>query len=302
MSQNSQSAPTFSLPPRGPLILGASGRIGRAFRHLWQQGQWPESALPLWQSRSPLPHHECVIAGLDAAGIAKIAVNAIGVRTQGIIVLAGASAGDAEAMALNTKAAEAAVVLRHLGVAGPVLCLSSAEIFAANAAIAHDDTPPAPASAFGAAKLAMEQAMAPHAGVTCLRLGHVAGYDALLGGLSGSVALDRIGEGPTADSQGQTGAGARHSFIGVQSLARMLLALTKMQDLPKVMNLAQPGDLGMEELLEAAGAPWHWQEAGPESARAPRLDCAALQERLPLPQADAKTLMAEARAAGWPRV
>lgn len=300
MTQDSQSAPTFSLPSRGPLILGASGRIGRAFRHLWQQGQWPDTAVPLWQSRAPLPHAEGVSAGLDPAGIAKIAVNAIGVRTRGIIVLAGATSGDDAALTINTKAAEAALVMRQLGVAGPVICLSSSAVYDPAVGEVDDDTRPAPRSAYGAAKLAMEHAMAPHAGVTCLRLANVAGCDALLGGMGQDpVSLDRIADGPTPDSHGATGAGPRRSYIGLQTLAHTLVALTKMDDLPKVMNLAQPGDLGMEELLVAAGANWHWQPAPPGAIPALRITAPALQARLPLPPATPAGLVAEARAAGW---
>ena len=290
----------FSLPSRGPLILGAGGRIGRAFRHLWQQGQWPDKAVPLWHSSQKLDHAETVIAPLDPAGLARLAVTAIGVRTHGIIVLAGATSGTPEELAANTATAQTAVILRALGVAGPILCLSSSAVYGPHAEPVREDSPLAPASAYGAAKLAMEQAMAAHQGVTCLRLANVAGCDGLLGAMTGGdVALDRIGDGTTADSRGVTGQGPLRSYIGPLTLARTLTALTRMENLPPVLNLAQSGALPMEALLQAAKARWHWQDA-PEGVLAKlALDTTALQALVTLPPADAATLVAEAEAAGW---
>lgn len=291
---------TFSLPPRGPLILGAGGRIGRAFRHLWQQGQWPEAAVPLWQSSQTLDHAETVHAGLDPVGLARIAVTAIGVRTRGIIVLAGATSGTSEELAANTQAAEAAVVLRALGVAGPILCLSSAAVYGRGEGRLDESAPLAPVNAYGAAKCAMEQAMARHQGVTCLRLANVAGCEGLLGAMGATeVALDRVADGTTADSRGQTGQGPKRSYIGPLTLARALTALTRAENLPPVLNLAQPDALPMEALLTAAKARWHWQDAPANVVDEVALDTQALAAHVTLPPADAATLVAEAVAAGW---
>ncbi len=276
---------TDTLPP--PLILGATGRIGRAFRRIHQLGLWPDLREPLWLHR---PGHDIAGNALcwDMSGPPPADYRLH--MTHGIIVLAGATAGDAGALESNTAAAQAALRLQTAGVAGPVLLMSSAAVYGRLAAPLSEDRA-APAAPYGMAKLAMETAMAGLPGVTCLRLANVAGADALFGAMArGPVSLDRFAGGH----------GPRRSYIGPVTLAAALLALRGMA-LPPVLNLAQPCAVAMEAVLRAAGADWHWTPA-PESALPEvMLDTARLQAILPLPMARPAQLVAEAETAGWTR-
>lgn len=274
---------TDTLPP--PLILGATGRIGRAFRRFHDLGLWPEAREPLWLHR---PGHEVAGNALAWDTAQPPPADYRLHLTHGIIVLAGATTGDEARLAVNTEAAQAALRLRAAGVAGPVLLMSSAAVYGHLTAPLTEDRA-APAAPYGAAKRAMEQSVAGLAGVTCLRLANVAGADALFGAMArGPVTLDRF----------ESGRGPRRSYVGPLTLARTLLALRGME-LPPVLNLSQPGAVAMEAVLDAAGADWRWQTAPDGALPEVVLDTARLDAILPLPEADPARLVAEAEAAGW---
>lgn len=242
---------------------------------------------PLWQHRPGRP-----VAGngweWDLDGTPPPDSRLAAVR--GIVVLAGATGGDAAALAANTTAALAAVRLRDAGVAGPVLLLSSAAVYGRATGPLTEDMVPTPANSYGASKATMEAAVAGRAGVTCLRLANVAGADALFGAMSaGPVTLDRFADGTAP----------RRSYIGPLTLARVLLALIAANDLPPVLNVASPGPLSMDLVLEAAGARWTWTPAPATALPCVALDTARLARIIELPPADAAVLVAEARAAGW---
>ncbi|MCC7321342.1 MAG: sugar nucleotide-binding protein [Rubellimicrobium sp.] len=274
--------------PAAPLlILGSTGRIGRAFRMLWRRGLWPGAVEPLWHHR---PGH--AIGGnaiaWDLAGPPPADPRLGAVR--GIVVLAGATGGDAAQLGANTAAALAALSLAAAGVRGPVLLMSSAAVVAGAAGIPDDTAPPAPLGAYGASKAAMERAVAGRPGVTCLRLANVAGCGALFAAMAaGEVALDRFADGSSP----------RRAWIGPVSLARVLVALAGRDDLPAILNTAQPGTVPMEDILAAAGARWHPVPAPPDALARLELDTGLLESLVPLPRAAASALVAEARAAGW---
>ena len=81
---------------------------------------------------------------------------------------------------------------------------------------------------------------------TTLRLGNVAGADAILGNWKPGFTLDTLPDGTTPT----------RSYIGPNSLARVLFDLSSAKDLPKLMNVATPGAVQMGALLDAAGLPW----------------------------------------------
>lgn len=275
-------------PAAPPLILGATGRLGRAFRMLHGAGLWPGRASPLWQHRPGTGLTGNALAW-DMSGPPPDDPRLA--QTRGIIVLAGVTAGDAAALAANTALARAAIALRDAGVAGPVLLMSSAAVHGRGDGPLTEARAPRPAAAYGAAKAAMEAAVAGIPGVTCLRLANVAGSDALFASMAAQdpVTLDRFADG----------SGPRRSYIGPATLARALLHLAGRPDLPPILNLASPGTVAMADLLAAAGIAWHWTPAPASAIARVELDTALVQTFLPLPPVSAGDLLAEARAAGW---
>jgi hypothetical protein len=268
----------------GPLILGATGRVGRAFRALAAAGLWPGPE-PVWHGRDSL-------WAWDMAGPAP----ALPGRPRGVIVLAGATQdGD---LAANSRLALAALDLARARGLWPVLACSSGAVYGRAATPRREEDGPQEANAYGLAKWQMEQDLAaatrPGEALCCLRLANVAGCDALFGAMArGPVVLDRFADGRTP----------RRSYVGPLMLARALTGLIGLHvqgvALPAVLNLAQPGVVAMDAVLEAAGAPWHPQPAPPGALPQLSLDGARLAVLLPLPPATPDALVAEARAAGW---
>lgn len=240
----------------GPLILGATGRVGRALR---ASGVMSGA---LWQSRTPRD-------GFVTWDILNAPAPAV--DCNGVIMFAG-GVTDTD---LYVSLAQAACDLgARLDV--PVLIASSQAAGWQN-------------SVYGSAKRAMEQAVAPRNRTCCLRIGNVAGSDALFRAMAaGPVQLDEV-------SKGQ---GPRRAMIGPVTLAHVLLSLLE-TDLPPILNLAQPGLVDMADMLRAAKVDWSWKVAPHDVLAALELDVSALTALVDVPKADAATLVAEARATGW---
>ena len=193
-----------------------------------------------------------------------------------MLCLAGSAPGQGGALADHVPLARAAV--RAGAAAGvPVLLASSAAVYGAAGGRLPETAPCAPVSAYGAAKLEMERAalaLGRDLGVpvTVLRIGNIAGLDAILGGWREGFALDRFADGRTP----------RRSYIGVRTLAQTLLSLARTPGLPPVLNVASPGLVEMGALLEAAGLAWTARPAPPGAIPEVALDVTALGRLVPL--------------------
>ena len=256
-----------NLKPEFPrlLVLGGSGRLGGLLRRVWSL---PGSAAPqlVWQARRPgdfaaFGGPSVVFDPLAEPGALARAVAA----AEAVLLLAGPTRGTAEA--LSAHAALAGAVLDCAG-GRPVLLASSAAVYGRPAGrLCHEEDAPAPISDYGRAKAAMEAVAAGRPGAVVLRIGNVAGADALLGQPAppGGRRLQVFADGLAP----------RRSYIGPQALARALARLVRLAvggaALPGVINLALPGAVGMEALLRAAGESWQADPAPPEAIAAVEL-------------------------------
>ena len=268
---------------QGVLVLGASGKVGRALRRLWEGGHWRPAAPPLFQTRSPASDPNALFWDMLAAPPPETSC-------AGILALAGVTSGDAAALAANTALARAASALgARLGVR--VLIASTQAVYGPQPGVLTEDNAPQPQSAYARAKLEMEQAVAGDAHVCCLRLGNVAGTDQLFAAMAaGPVLLDRFASGQ----------GPRRAMIGPRALAEVATALIAHKGpLPSVLNVAAVGAVAMEDVLNAAKATWAWRPAPATAMEELRIDVSRLQRLVRVPAADAKALVAEARQAGW---
>lgn len=248
------------------LVLGATGRIGTILRRVWP-ALWPD-ADTLWQSRRPMPGPGW--AQLDPLAAPDALARAARGR-DAVLCLAGVVPGQGGEMGDNTALALAAI--RAGAAAGArVLLASSAAVYGAQGGALSEDAPLAPVSDYGRAKADMERqaaALADRLGVraTALRIGNVAGADAILGGWRPGFALDRFADGRTP----------RRSYIGPASLARVLGGLAGQGGLPPVLNLAAPGAVEMGALLDAAGLGWTPRPAPDTAIAEVVLDTGGLQ-------------------------
>lgn len=128
--------------------------------------------------------------------------------------------------------------------------------------------------------------------VTSLRIGNIAGIDAILGGWRPGFQLDQFRDGRTP----------RRSYIGLVTLARVLGDLVAPgivpDTLPEILNVAAPGTVEMGALLDAAGLAWT-PRAAPEGAIARVcLSTRVLERFTPLSDTDgtASAMVAEWRS------
>lgn len=129
-------------------------------------------------------------------------------------------------------------------------------------------------------------------GAVALRLGNVAGADALLGGAQPGqvIRLDRFDDGPTP----------RRSYLGPLTLARLMAQLCHgalAGRLPPVLNLCAWEAVEMAALLDTAGLPWE-PVPEPETALAEltlSADLLAAHIEVPEGAGRAETVIAEWR-------
>ncbi|RUS59613.1 NAD-dependent epimerase/dehydratase family protein [Pseudorhodobacter sp. E13] len=257
------------------LVMGATGRIGRVLRHCWATRP-PMGLRPIWQARRPA-------AGYVAWDI--LAQPCPVDLTGGVVLcLAGVVPGTAGQMGQNTDLALAACAAAKAGGARHVFLASSAAVYGAAGTALPEESQPQPAAPYGAAKLAMERAVldwqrAHGLGVTILRIGNIAGLDALLGQARADrvVQLDPV--------PGQDGGPVR-SYIGPRTLALVLGGLAERAargaDLPPVLNVAAAPAVSMGALLDAAGIGWAYAPPNPAVIPKVELETARLQALVPL--------------------
>ncbi|MCJ8138334.1 NAD-dependent epimerase/dehydratase family protein [Falsirhodobacter halotolerans] len=242
--------------PTDLIVTGATGRLARLLRP-----HWPDA---IWLARG------------DAWP-----------QGRGGTILNLAGVTDPQGPMEDNVTTAAAALAEGARRGARVFLMSSAAVYGTASGDLTEDMAPTPVSPYGAAKARMEDlARTAQIPVCVLRLGNVAGADALLRATP-PVTLD-----PVAGGRGPV-----RSYIGPATLAHVLRALMHIPDLPPVLNIAAPGPVAMADLLDAAGLPWAF---GPPRAGAiPRvaLCTARLQALVPLPPADPAAMIAEGRAA-----
>lgn len=246
------------------LVMGATGRIGAILRRFWPD---PGNASQygggvVWQTRHNPPEKTLNWLHLDPlndpAGLRRTVQTCKVVLCLAGVTPAAAQAGTGQ-MADNIALAEAAV-RAAAGTGARVILASSAAVYGNQPGILEESCPLAPLSDYGRAKAGMEtraRQLGAQLGVpVCsLRIGNIAGIDAILGGWRPGFQLDQFGDGRTP----------QRSYIGVLTLARVLGDLVRADHLPKSLNVAMPGVIEMGALLDAAGLAWVPHPA-PESA------------------------------------
>jgi nucleoside-diphosphate-sugar epimerase len=260
-------------------VTGATGRLGRLLRLVWS-AEPPAGIQPLWLVRrmSGAPDEMVVDLGGSAPVLPRNCI---------ILHLAGTVAPSRE-MSDHVALARAALDLAIRSEARHLFFASTAAVYG-KGEWAHDENEePAPVTAYGHMKLAAEKVVS-RPGTTCLRIGNVAGADAILGSKAERLVLDPV---PGTD------AGPVRSYIGPRTLVRVLEQLVRMVATgvmpPPILNIAQTPPVGMAELLRATGQPFEW---GPDNpAVLPRVELATERLRTlltDLPSASADGLVAE---------
>lgn len=207
----------------------------------------------------------------DAAGGRLEALN-----IDAIVCLAGVTPGPGTDLSQNTPLAEAVLgAAHHAGISRVLLASSSAVYGAGDGTPFAETDATASVNPYGAAKVMMEQACTPwrDAGgeVCCMRIGNVAGADALL------LNAVRAPEQPLTIDRFPDGGSPMRSYIGAATLADVLCGLaTQPEPLPDVLNMAAPGVVGMADLAHAANHPVIFRHAPEGAHQKITLDCQRL--------------------------
>jgi hypothetical protein len=187
-----------------------------------------------------------------------------------------------------------------------VFIASSAAVYGVPDGPAIEAGPVRPVSAYGQAKLDMERAVFDWAkaagqrapGVTCLRIGNVAGADQLL------ADRDRV----TCDLEVlPDGQAPRRSYIGPLALASVLSQLVSLTvsgcRLPFLLNVALDGCVGMDALLAADRCGWQPRKGNQALIPEVRLDVSRLAALVDLPCGgnDAGSIVADLNQVTGPR-
>lgn len=266
------------------VITGATGRLGGILRRVWGAVP-PPGLVPHWAARGEGTGLQWDIPGAPVPALPRGAV---------VLHLAAVLRGDEAALRRNSAMAAPVMAAAQAAGAVAVLFASTAAVYAPTDRPAGEDTPPAPANPYGRAKLAAEAAFRalPGPPLTVLRIGNVAGADALLAPRPGAHAPNPMLLDPVPGRAG----GPLRSWIGPVTLAGALAALCRQAaagGLPPVLNLAQSPPLTMAGLLQAAGRNWRYGPPNPAVVPAAVMDMARLAARLPLPAATEAGLAAE---------
>lgn len=256
------------------LLVGATGRVGQLALHHWRS--MPPACIEIIEQHRDPDRKEGFFWSLQEPLDDRLAAQ----HVDAIICLAGVIPGPGADLAQNALLAEAVLGAAHSVGIGRVLLASSSAVYGAGDGTPFSETDATvPVNAYGEAKLAMEQVCVPwrEAGldVCCLRIGNVAGADALLL----NVALASMEKLLIIDRFSDMGGPVR-SYIGGDTLADVLCELVKSPEpLPYILNIATPNVVLLEDLARAAGKPYIFRAAPVGAHQRITLNCNRLAAR-----------------------
>ena len=269
------------------LVLGASGRLGTMLQRHWCAADLH----PVWQFRAAPAASMRLGEGVVFDPLERLP----GTDSVDLVLgLAGIVPGKGP-VAFNTDLGLAAVRCAIALRACYVMLSSSAAVYGAPSAVLREEDRACPLSAYGQSKLDMEDRaleLAARHGLpaTALRIGNVAGADALLAQPGSCRILDRF----------DSGYGPARSYIGPHGLSTVLQALMQKacsgMRLPERLNVALRGSVAMADLCQAAGLEITWQPAPSTAVETVELDVTRLTELVAVQDADASSIVADWRA------
>ena len=264
------------------IVVGSSGEVGRLLVTHWRRAS---TSVVLQYRNNDLPDPLVLSFRWDPDGGVTALADWIKAhdRPSAMLVLAGVTPRSGRDLTLNSQIAETCLAAAKSVGIGRVLVASSSAVYGDELDRPFKETDATrPVNAYGAAKLEMEQACARWSAaleVVCLRIGNVAGADALLRQTflpkRPDILLDRFADGTTP----------LRSYIGPGTMAGVLIDLAKYGGpLPFALNLAAPKPVEMGALADAARLPWRPRNRSDTKGQSITLDCAQLWRLLEAPE------------------
>lgn len=231
------------------VMLGAGGRLGQLLRP-----RWPDAATWTTRADTDIDDPKALARALDTA--------------DAVFCFAGATSGSNARMGINISVACKALDAAN---GAQVFLFSSAAVYGALSGPLTEEGPTSAQSPYARSKLEMEETAAAHPNPsTVLRLGNVAGADAILGNWKPGFELDELADGTTPT----------RSYIAPSKLAQVLHTLSRQTHLPPILNISAPGTVQMGDLLNAAGFAWTPKPATPQTIAKVHLDTTKLEQKV----------------------
>lgn len=265
------------------LIVGGSGRVGRMMIAHLATSRQPQK-ITLQTRTTPLSSRfESLHWDPLQAADPFLKWHAKKPELGSILVLAGATPGPNVDMDLNTRIAIAVLSAGITAGVRRVFLASSSAVYGPGSQLT-EDAPLAPVNPYGQSKCQMERdallVAKDQIDVTCLRIGNVAGADALL--LNAAKATT---DAPLQVDQFDNGGGPVRSYIGAQSLADAILTLAAHDaQLPTFLNVGTAPPVDMIDLAQAGGTPLALRPAPDNALQDVTLDCTQFEKLTRLPQ------------------
>ncbi len=265
------------------LFVGGSGRIGRMLRCAWDR-EPPLSAV-VWQRRAAKGHEPSALTDVvwdPESGPARLEHEvARGGTLTGMFVFAGVTPSPSADYAQNVSILERCVgAARAVGVKRLIVASSSAVYGAAPGGPLRESAALNPVNEYGRSKVAMEAVCDEHRAddleIVCLRIGNVLGADALMVNARSARQDNPLRVDIFAD-----GHGARRTYIGPATLARVLDALTRLPSWPACLNVGLVEPVTMDQLAQISGAPWVQNPKADDRLQNITLDCSQLAALMP---------------------
>ena len=249
------------------VILGSSGRLGRMIRPFWRN---PHTT---WHSRQAIKGYYTLDILEDKTGLVELFKG-----TQCVLCLAGVTPSSATlSFRQNSMIASACLDAAQIAGVRRVFLTSSAAVYGGRKGLLKETDQLAPLSEYGRSKVEMEKlAMAHGQTSTTLRIGNVAGADAILGNWRPKITIDTFPDGSTP----------RRSYIGPRTLSEVIQKLTRIEKLPPILNLAAPGSIQMNELLDDANLTYTHKQASENTIPHVTLDTTLLEKYVTFNQDD----------------
>ena len=251
------------------VILGASGRLGGLIRPFWQNMN------TIWQSRSLQQGFKSLDILKDPDGLATLLSG-----STAVMCLAGVTPSSTNGtLEQNALLAEACLNAAKVAKVGRVFLTSTAAVYGKQTNVLDERCPVQPLSDYARAKIAMEGVASRHDQVsTVLRIGNVAGADAILGNWYPEMEIEQLEDSTTP----------KRSYVGPATLSRILMELTMCQTLPPILNVAAPESIHMNELLDSAGLYYTKKLASDQTIAEVTLNTKLLQQYVAFTQKDSQ--------------
>lgn len=237
------------------LVLGSGGKLGTLLRRAWPADANLSGS---WHTRDQfdiLSDHNKLAAACASHDC--------------ILVLAGVTKELGEQRFIDNARLARAVLKAAEG--KRVLLTSTAAVYGSQSGLLDERAEIKPISQYGISKAEMETEAAAFPNATCLRIGNVAGADALLGQSRREYVVHQF-----SDDQFVS-----RSYIGPGNLVKVLKMLcTSKHDLPPILNVAIEGAVSMTALLNCAGLNWTAEPAPELAIPKVELDVTLLQNLL----------------------